>query len=151
MSLDVYLTMPCDGANSAYPRDAIFIREGGQKKEISRDEWNRRYPGREPVTVEKDQGNCVFEANITHNLNVMAKEAGIYQHLWHPDELGITKARQLIAPLANGLALMTSDPERFIAFNPDNGWGSYDIFVPWIASYLNACCTYPNADVSTWG
>lgn len=28
----------------------------------------------------------LFEANITHNLNKMAKEVGIYEYLWRPDE-----------------------------------------------------------------
>ena len=34
------------------------------------------------------EGREVFSANITHNLGAMAKEAGIYMHLWRPDELG---------------------------------------------------------------
>lgn len=38
----------------------------------------------------------LYWANITHNLNSMAGAAGIYQHLWRPEEVGVTKARQLI-------------------------------------------------------
>jgi len=151
MSLDVYLTMPSGGALADAPREAIFVREGGQTVEISRDEWNERYPDREPVTVQTQTGGGeVFSANITHNLGKMASEAGIYKHLWRPDEIGITKARELIEPLTDGLALMQTDPDRFEALNPENGWGSYDGFVPWIAKYLEACRTYPDADVSVW-
>ncbi|MBT8086008.1 MAG: hypothetical protein KJN72_12335 [Woeseia sp.] len=91
----------------------------------------------------------VYCANITHNLNGMAKEAGIYQCLWHPGDVGITKAGQLIEPLQSGLELMKSDPERFKAFNAPNGWGRYDQFVPWIERYLAACINNPDADVST--
>jgi hypothetical protein len=40
------------------------------------------------------------------------------------------------------------DDERFIALNPPNGWGSYEGFVPWIWRYIDACCEYPDADVS---
>lgn len=148
MSLDVYLTMPSDGASAEPPRNAIFIRQGGQTIEINRAEWDRRYPHREPVTVQTTSGEEAFSANITHNLTGMAAEAGIYEHLWRPDEIGITKARELIQPLTDGLALMRSEPERFKALNPPNGWGSYDGFVPWIARYLEACQTYPDADVS---
>lgn len=90
----------------------------------------------------------LYEANVTHNLNKMADEAGIYQHLWRPDEIGITKARQLIEPLRHGLALLREKPEHFKQFNPSNGWGSYDRFVPWVANYLAACEQYPDADVS---
>jgi hypothetical protein len=150
MSLDVYLTMPT--VNESEPRDAIFVRENGQCVEISRDEWDKRYPGREPVTVSigSDDRGYVFSGNITHNLSAMADEAGIYAHLWRPEDIGITKAHQLIEPLKNALASMQSDPERFKAFDSPNGWGLYENFVPWIAGYLEACIDYPDADVSVW-
>ena len=90
----------------------------------------------------------VFEANITHNVGKIARAAGIYKHLWRPDEIGITKASQLIEPLRRGLEFLKSDREWFIQFNPDNGWGSYDGFVPWVEKYLEACEQSPNADVS---
>jgi len=90
----------------------------------------------------------VFWANITHNLGKMAEEAGIYKHLWRPEELGITKAKELIEPLEKGLALMKSDPKRFEKFNSPNGWGLYENFVPWITRYIIACKEYPDADVS---
>ncbi len=89
----------------------------------------------------------VFSANVTHNLNTMAEEAGIYKHLWRPDEIGITKAAELIEPLCAGLALMCEQPERFEALNPENGWGSYTGFLPWIAKYRQACVKFPNATV----
>ena len=60
----------------------------------------------------------VHSANITHNLNKMAGEAGIYKHLWRPDKIGITKAEQLVEPLRAGLEILKSDPERFKKFNP---------------------------------
>ena len=82
---------------------------------------------------------CVYDANITHNLNRMAQEAGIYEIVWRPDEAGITTAYQLIKPLAAGIALLESDPERFKALNPENGWGDYDGFVKWLKQYLAAC------------
>jgi len=88
-----------------------------------------------------------YSSNITHNLNKMAEEAGIYKHLWRPDEIGITKASQLIEPLTAGLNLMKSDPERFKKFNASNGWGLYEHFIPWVEEYLEACKQYPNATV----
>ena len=45
----------------------------------------------------------VYDANITHNLGKIAKEAGIYQALWRPDECGITTADQLVPILGPGL------------------------------------------------
>lgn len=92
----------------------------------------------------------VYTANITHNLGRMAKEAGIYQHLWHPEELHITKASQLIEPLEEGLALLKGDPIRFIELDAANGWGTYEDFVPWIEKYLAACIENPDANISVW-
>jgi len=89
----------------------------------------------------------VYSANITHNLGKMAGEAGIYKHLWRPEEIGISTAGQLIDPLAAGLALMKSDPARFEAHNAPNGWGKYEHFVPFVEGYLEACRENPTATI----
>lgn len=89
----------------------------------------------------------VFDANITHNLTTMADAAGIYPHLWHPEELHITKAADLIEPLRSGIAKMKADPEKFKALEPENKWGTYDGFVPWLERYLAACEENPDADI----
>lgn len=99
------------------------------------------------VWLKNEMCETVFEANITHNLHVMADEAGIYKHLWRPEELGITKAGALIDPLREGLKQMVSDPARFRKHDAHNGWGTYDVFVPWIARYLEACIENPDADI----
>lgn len=148
MSLSVYLTTP----NSKYaePHEAIFVRRDGAIVEISREEWDSMFPDREPVVAMIDNicmTNEVYWGNITHNLGEMASQAGIYMHLWRPEEIGVTKAVQLIEPLTDGLERLVSCPHRFIAFNPANGWGSYDGFIAFVANYLNACRTYPEADV----
>lgn len=90
----------------------------------------------------------VYSANITHNLGKMAKEAGIYEALWRPEENGYYTASDLIEPLTKGLALLTSDPERFKALNSPNGWGMYEHFVPFVAQYLEACVAHPRAYVN---
>lgn len=100
------------------------------------------------VYLTHTQPTTVYDANITHNLGKMADEAGIYKHLWRPDEIGITKAEQLIEPLRSGLALLKSDPERFKKFDAENGWGLYIHFVPFVEKYLQACEEYPDAEVS---
>lgn len=145
MSLDVYLTLP--GTQRAAD-ERIFIREGGQNKELTRDEWDARFPGQEPFVALSSDSNEAYTANITHNLVVMAKYAGIYQVLWRPEELGITHAVQLIAPLSAGLTLLKIDPGRFSSFNPSNGWGTYEGLVEFVEEYLAACIAHPTAEVS---
>jgi hypothetical protein len=92
----------------------------------------------------------VYTANITHNLAKMAGEAGLYECMWRPDEFGLTIASQLVTPLKRGLALLLSDPERFKAFNPPNGWGCYEGLVDFVERYLAACERYPTAAVRVW-
>jgi hypothetical protein len=89
----------------------------------------------------------VFEINITHNLGEMADEAGIYKCLWRPEEIGIRQAGQLIQPLSDGLSFLKQYKEKFEKYNPDNGWGSYDILVKAVYEYLKACKQYPFARI----
>lgn len=144
MSLDVYLRT----TDECYSAPAIFIREDGQNKQITLAEWKERFPDREPVIIGPTVSTTVFQANITHNLKSMAAEAGLWQLLWRPDEVGVTKAEQLINPLSLGLLKLRSDPARFKEFNPLNGWGTYEGLVTFVSNYLDACKEYPDATVS---
>lgn len=145
MSLDVYLRMPGTMRKS----DArIFIREDGQTKEISRAEWDMRYPGREPLTLTASDTDEIYSANITHNLGSMAAAAGLYMPLWHPEDIGAVCARDLIGPLRAGLARLEADPARFAPFSPSNGWGTYEGLCLFVSDYLAACEQYPDAEVS---
>lgn len=148
MSLDVYLEL--NQPVSQPGGSGIFVRENGSNREISREEWDRRFPGCEPVVLQRgprDDGEA-FHANITHNLNTMADAAGLYRCLWRPEELGISRASQLIAPLREGLDRLRSAPDLFKVHNPENGWGDYDGLVAFVADYLAACERYPDADVT---
>lgn len=95
----------------------------------------------------RDQVEELYWANITHNLGAMAKEAGIKDYLWVPDDIGISKASQLIIPLEHGLRRLEGDPEGFRKHNPPNGWGNYEGFVKFVRNYLEACKEYPEANV----
>jgi hypothetical protein len=100
------------------------------------------------ITLTANAPTTVFSANITHNLTAMAAAAGIYQHIWHPEELGITKAQQLIKPLKTALKLLKSDPEGFKRYDSENAWGQYDDLVSFVQDYLTACKAKPRASIS---
>lgn len=91
----------------------------------------------------------LWHANITHNLVSMAAEAGIYDIVWHPENLRIRSAGRLIGPLTDAISVMRADPERFKIYNPENNWGDYDGFVAWLDRYLDACKEHKNAVVET--
>jgi len=101
------------------------------------------------IWLNDESGNCVFDRNITHNLGYMAKAAGIYEVLWHPDSINITKASQITPILENGLMDMIKYPEKYEIYNAANGWGMYEHFVPFCIAVLQACVKYPNATVKT--
>ena len=96
----------------------------------------------------------VFDANITHNLGTMAKEVKLsngmtlYDVLWRPDEqYGLLFARDISELLDEGWNILSADPERFIKFNPSNGWGSYDGLCSFVYKYRNACWEHPDAEL----
>lgn len=148
MSLDVYLEVdhPVEQDGSG-----IWIRENGSNVQISREEWNQRFPDWEPVVVTNTEPSyTVYHGNITHNLGKMAQEAGIYECLWRSDEHGITRAKELLDSLSKGFVLMRDNPERFRAFDSPNGWGTYDDLLQFVGNYMAACAAYPDASVRVW-
>lgn len=93
----------------------------------------------------KTEREILFDTNITHNLRKMADQAGIYEACWRPEEIGATKAKNIIELLFKGLELLKSNPEKFKEYDATNGWGTYEQFVPWVESYLKACKENPDA------
>ena len=149
MSLDVYLEVEKAVAVSEDP--LICVRVDGRMREITRAEWDKVHPDREPIMITPEhETNTVYHGNITHNLGKMANKAGIYQALWRPEEVAITKGGELIELLATGLQKLRSDPDRFKAMNPPNGWGSYESLLEFVGEYLIACMAYPNATIRVW-
>lgn len=98
--------------------------------------------------IKPDEYEEIYDANITHNLNEMANEAGIYKHLWRPEEVGITTAKELIKPLTDALDKLRKNPEFYKKFNPHNGWGTYNGLVAFVEQYLSACTENPEAIVT---
>jgi hypothetical protein len=109
----------------------------------------------------------VYGANITHNLNKMAIEAGLYEALWRPYQLiggynipeddddaeyafereNKILAKDIISHLEKGLKELKERPEYYKKFNPSNGWGSYEGLVKFTENYLEACREYPETEI----
>lgn len=141
MSLDVSLRLDTPIAKKG---TGVFVRENGTNKELTVEEVREKFPN---AVVEENEyeSEYVFDANITHNLGKMADKAGIYYTLWRPEEIEISKAKDIIELLEKGLTDLKSRPEYFEQFNSPNGWGMYEDFVPFVEKYLNACKNYPDA------
>ena len=77
--------------------------------------------------------------NITHSVCPMAREAGVYDVLWHPEKNGIERAGDLVRPISVALGEMEIDPERFKKYDDPRGWGTYDQFLNWLYDVLEFC------------
>ena len=141
MSLSIYLIEPSENSGIR-----VFDKSTNIFRELTNAEWDKAFPNCmfEEYTYVDDG---VFSCNITHNLGAMASAVGIYQHLWRPEEINATKAKDLIAPLEDGSTQLKRDKEHFSKFNPQNGWGDYEDFVKFVESYLQACKNYPEAQI----
>jgi len=92
----------------------------------------------------------LFEVNITHNLNKMAMEVGLYKCMWRPEELGITKCKELIPYLTKGILKLQNNPEYYKQFNPANKWGEYANLLQAATDYLTICTLYPQEKIKVW-
>ena len=84
----------------------------------------------------------VCDANITHNLVPMWREAGVYEALYKSQG---KQAKDIISVLESGVSAMAADPARFEAHNSPNGWGLYRNALPWLRKCLDACKENPEA------
>ena len=97
----------------------------------------------------------VWDYNITHNLGKMADQVRLsnghtlYQVLWRPEELDFVYAGEIIRWLKEGLSILLSNPEKYKAYNPENGWGSYEGLVQFVEEYIKACIDNPEAKIET--
>ena len=86
----------------------------------------------------------LFDVNITHNLNEMASEAGLYQAMWRSHG---ARAGDLVSALVEGVAMLKREPNRFQAISPKNGRDDYDGLLRTALAFLQACRDNPDATV----
>ena len=141
MSLDVYIIANRPEHAEWQTKRKNSLAEAGEMKGLI-PIIEQYYADREPDKTEE-----LYWANITHNLAGMADAASIYQHLWRPEELGITKAGDLIDPLTIGFEKLKANPDHYKTFNPKNGWGDYNGFIDWVERYLQACKENPGGTI----
>jgi hypothetical protein len=86
-----------------------------------------------------------FSANITHNLADMADALGVYQMLWHPEEILGLHAKEMIPALDQAIQELEINPNKYIQYEASNGWGTIKNFLPWLKKVRDACLEYPES------
>ena len=86
----------------------------------------------------------VASANYTHNVTRMWKEAGVYDALYMSDG---KQVKDIIDELNSGLSNMYANPEKYIAMNPTNGWGSYESALDWLKQLISNIESYPDGTI----
>lgn len=90
-------------------------------------------------------GSVLAESNITHNLNKMADAVGIYEILWRPDEVGITRSGEITDRLESGLSYVKSNMHSLRKFEPENKWGTVESLIRFLEEIIVGCKNFPNA------
>lgn len=164
MSLDVELIIKDPIKKTG---TGIFIRRDGANVELTVEELKAAFPDSEHIQEQEYETNVVYHGNITHNLNEMAHEAGLYEALWRPYKLKenyeepedepfyeeefeqqcTILAKEITSHLEKGLKELKFRPQYYKQFNPSNGWGDYEGLVEFTEKYLSACIKYPQAQI----
>ena len=84
-----------------------------------------------------------FWANITHNVSIMWKEAGVYDAIYNSEG---TTAGELVSVLQDGLKVMRKHPNKFNAMSHPL-WGSYESALDFLRDFKDACIEHPNSTV----
>lgn len=85
--------------------------------------------------------------NVTHNLTAIADKVGLYKPLWRPEEVGITKAKDLIPLLITGIQSLNEGATELKKLEPENGWGTLPGFISFCQNLLKDCVDHPEAEV----
>ena len=97
-----------------------------------------------------DNGESVYDFNITSNLGSMARACGLYDCLWLAAEHGVARAADLIPALEKGITELALNVEKYASMNPPNGWGSWENLLSCAVQTLAACKRWPGATIDCW-
>ena len=87
------------------------------------------------------------ELNITYNLSSMLRAAGFHGWSWCTGKPAPEVGRHMLAVLDG----MQTDPDRWRAMNPPNGWGDYDQCLQGrMRDFANACVRATTGVIGAW-
>lgn len=94
-----------------------------------------------------DDDYCYLFDGITYNLSPMFREASGHRFA---DLEGMSGAR-VGSILRTALHRLVSDPPKYEALNPENGWGDYEGLVKVVTQAAVLAARYPNGTAVFFG
>lgn len=129
MSLDFYIKVP---------EQCYYTRENG------------RMVSHAAPDCEYDR---IHVGNITHNMNKMAEHVpvsdtlNLYNVLWRPEESNLNTTDDIFDYVTTGVKYMIEHKDELLQYNPDNGWGDYDVLLNFTRRVGNACLLNPGCEI----
>lgn len=109
---------------------------------------NTRVDGK-TITIPGAEWNHTHNCN--HMINAAMKDLGIEKKgPWWKQIDGKT-ASESNKFLGDVINVLQTDPIRFVAMNPDNGWGSYDSLLSVLGDMRDTGIQFPSATWNVWG
>lgn len=98
-----------------------------------------------------DSMNFNFTYNYQPMLLAAARSAGLTAKQYKGHTLGGIEgpAGRYVERLERIIGALEAEPEKYIAMNPANGWGSYDLLLPRLREMLAVMKKNPNVIVET--
>lgn len=105
------------------------------------------------ISLEIDTGNSELQevveiGNYTYNCSGMFVRANSKRlSLRELHGMTCTKAEPILAEVVEN---MQKNPAEYKAMNPENGWGSYDTFLPYLENFLKQCRANPKCKIGVY-
>lgn len=145
MSLDLYIISPEPVVKHG---TGVFVRENGRNVELkTMEEVRAHFPNSDLSHIHEYEysDEDYWHGNITHNMCGMAREVPIagteltlYDLLWQPDEHCIKRAGDTgyRGGVLLGFLYLREHLKDLIKYNPENGWGNYDLLLAFTLDFL---------------
>lgn len=95
--------------------------------------------------------SCCYEddrpGSITYNLSPMFTDVlnGVYL-----GKFAGAPCVEAAGPLASAAERLRSEPDKYRAMNPENGWGTYEGAVKYLETFAQVCAEHPEAKIGAW-
>ena len=145
MSLDLYIISPEPVIKRG---TGVFVRKNGQNIELkTKEEVRKHFPDSDLSRISEYEytDEDYWHGNITHNMGKMAGHVPVegtnltlYDFLWKPEEHGFLVAGSpgFRDGMLHGFLYLRGHKDSLIQYNPQNGWGDYDLLLGFTEDFL---------------